>query len=257
MEKSKHSAGRTLVYLLCAAGCVALAAALYLQVPALGKAITSLAFAGVVGAGLVVSLYFVMQRLQYNVTGKKLGVNVAFVGLMAALVFVGFFLTIRLPISAKAQIGFGNVFCVLSGLLLGPVFGGLAAGIGGFLYDLLSGWADSSVLTFVTKFIMAFVCGAVAWGMNGQRMRDSHKHLPRLVAAAVIGSASYSVLYLLSGYVQLVVLGNAAGALATIMATKAAATVFNGVLADVVAVPLFLVLHQALKRSHLAFAHTA
>ena len=96
--------------------------------------------------------------MRINVTKKNHLLNLTFTGLLAAVVFVGFCISIRIPLpGAKAQIAFGNVFGILSGLLLGPVYGGAAAGIGGFVYDLVSGWADSAVITLITKFIMGFI----------------------------------------------------------------------------------------------------
>ena len=52
------------------------------------------------------------------------------VGVMAAFCFLSNYLSI--PIGDVSRIHFGNVFCVLSGLLLGPVAGGLCGGIGAF-----------------------------------------------------------------------------------------------------------------------------
>ena len=51
-------------------------------------------------------------------------VNLAVTGLMGALVFVAtFFLKIEIPVGGdRTMIGFANVFCVLSGLILGPYY---------------------------------------------------------------------------------------------------------------------------------------
>lgn len=251
--KKKNSALRTAVYCALAAACVALAAVLYRQGPELGK-FTSLAFAGAVGACLLVCLCFALKKVNYNVTGNRKTLNIAFAGLLAALVLVGFFLNIRLPGAMKMQISFGNVFCIFAGLMLGPVYGGLSAGIGGFLFDLTSGWADSSILTFVTKFIMAFVCGVIAWGVQGRLLRaQGRNNLPRVILAAVGGSLSYSALYLLSHLVEGILMGNAAQALQVLMAETLVVTVINAVLADAIAVPLFFAIREALKRNHLAF----
>ncbi len=77
----------------------------------------------------------------------------------------GTYLNVPIPVLGdKTMIGLGNVFCILSGLLLGPVYGGAAAGIGSFIFDLVGGWASSAPFTLVFKFLMAFVCGIIAWG---------------------------------------------------------------------------------------------
>lgn len=252
-QTKKIRPARTAIYCVLAAACVVLAAVLYTQGPALGK-LTSLAFAGAVGACLLACLYFVLQKIEWNVTGNRSTMNIAFTGMLAALVLVGFFLTIRLPGSMKAQVGFGNVFCIFAGLMMGPVYGGLAAGIGGGLYDLVSGWADTSILTFVTKFIMAFVCGAIAWGVQGKLLcTEGRRHLPRVIVAAIAGSLTYSVLYLLNGLIEGILMGNAPGALEMLMLERLIVTVVNAAIADAVAIPLFFVIRAALKRNHLAF----
>ena len=48
--------------------------------------------------------------------------KIVFTALMAALVFVGSALRVRLPIAVGSTTSFhlGNIFCALSGLLLGP-----------------------------------------------------------------------------------------------------------------------------------------
>ena len=57
--------------------------------------------------------------------------NLALTGLMGALVYVAtMFFKVEIPVGAdRTMIGFANVFCVLSGLILGPGYGGLAAGL--------------------------------------------------------------------------------------------------------------------------------
>lgn len=172
-------------------------------------------------------------------------------GLMAAMVFVAtYFLNIKIPVGGidKTMIGFANVFCILSGLLLGPVSGGLAAGIGSCLFDLLGGWASSAPVTLITKFAMAFLCGLIAWAGDG-----TAKKLPRVIVAAVTGSLSYCALYLLYSWAKLALMGSEWQAIQIQLAVKIPATLINAVVADVMGIPLFYALRNALKRSDLAF----
>lgn len=252
-NEQKGSTLRTVLYWTLAAVCAVLAV-VFFNLPSL-KGASAFGFAGIIGAVLLVCLYFVLKKTNYNVTGKSNNVNLAFTGMLAALVLVSFYLSVPLPIAGKAMFSFGNIFCIFAGLILGPIYGGLAAGLGGFLFDILKGWADTCVLTFVTKFVMAFICGLIAWGVHGKALNGSSqkKQLPRVIAAAVIGSLCYSILYLTHGVIEATLLGNTANALRTIMETKLVVTLVNGVLADVVAIPLFYAIHAALKRSHLAF----
>lgn len=181
-------------------------------------------------------------------------VNLAVTGLMAASVFVAtYFFNIKIPVGGtdKTMIGFANVFCILSGLLLGPVSGGLAAGIGSCLFDLLGGWASSAPVTLITKFAMAFLCGLIAWGGDG-----TAKKLPRVIVAAVTGSLSYCALYLLYSWAKLALIGSAWQVIQIQLAVKIPASLINAVVADVIGIPLFFVLRGALKRSGLAFRET-
>jgi uncharacterized membrane protein len=189
--------------------------------------------------------------MKINCGSKDTTVNLAVTGLMAALVFVAtYFLNVKIPVAGtdKTMIGFANVFCILSGLLLGPLYGGLAAGIGSCLFDLLGGWASSAPVTLVTKFAMAFLCGLIAWGGDG-----TAKRLARVVAGAVVGSLSYCAMYLFYSWAKMAVIGSAWGAIRIQLAAKIPATLINAVLADVIGIPLFYALRGALKRNGLAF----
>ena len=77
--------------------------------------------------------------------------------LMAALVFVATLL-VQIPIPATGgYVNFGDGFVILSGVLLGPVYGALAAGIGAMLTDLITGYAVYIPATFLIKACMAIV----------------------------------------------------------------------------------------------------
>ena len=175
-------------------------------------------------------------------------VNLALTGLMGALVYVAtMFFKVEIPVGAdRTMIGFANVFCVLSGLILGPAYGGLAAGLGSFLFDLTGGWFSSAGVTLITKGLMAVICGLIAWGGKPENPKFS-----RLAVAAVTGSLAYCVMYLGYSFFKLVVAGSAPEAAAIAMMTKAGATLLNAAVADVIAVPLFMTLRTALQRNHL------
>ena len=69
-----------------------------------------------------------------KLTTKK----IVMVALMAALTVAGSSLRIKVPASVVGTSAFhlGNIMCALSGILLGPGLGGLAAGLGSALYDM-------------------------------------------------------------------------------------------------------------------------
>lgn len=64
--------------------------------------------------------------------------KMVFMALFTALVYI-FSRFFQIPIVTplgQTRFHLGNVFCILSGLLMGPVFGGVAAGVGSALFDL-------------------------------------------------------------------------------------------------------------------------
>lgn len=122
-------------------------------------------------------------------TNRKIKL-MAVVGMLAALVFVFTYLGLDIPSPlGKTKIHFGNVMCLLSGLLFGGLPGGLAAGIGSALFDLMDpAWAPEFWVTFINKFTMGFVAGIIM-----QKVK-----LPgavRGIVAALAGALSYCFLY--------------------------------------------------------------
>ena len=61
----------------------------------------------------------------------------ALAGMMTALTCIAT-MVIHIPSPANGFVNLGDGFVILSGLLLGPLFGAAAAGIGSMLADLLS-----------------------------------------------------------------------------------------------------------------------
>ena len=119
--------------------------------------------------------------------------QIAFIGVMAAIVFVSNYIQIKIPVGVNdmTRIHVANAFCLLAGIVLGPVQGGLAAGIGSALYDVLDPvYITSAPFTFVFKFLMAWVAGAVA-GEDHLNIKNA-----RALMAAFLGQATYIVLYI-------------------------------------------------------------
>lgn len=69
---------------------------------------------------------------------------------------------IKIPtVGTGGYIHLGDTFVVLSGIFLGPLYGGLAAGIGSALADLLGGYFVYVPITFVVKAVIAIVVALV------------------------------------------------------------------------------------------------
>jgi len=179
---------------------------------------------------------------------KKFNVyDIVSVGFMAALVFAANFGRITIPLGVdNTALHIGNVFCLLAGLALGGVRGGLAAGIGSFLYDLTNPlYIAGSPFTFAFKFIMAFICGIIAYSSN----RNGDKTSANFIGAGT-GAVSYIILYLVKGFITNVYFNNTELATAlVIMGQKAIVSTINGALAVVVSVPLAAAIKKALRNT--------
>ncbi|MDO5602876.1 MAG: ECF transporter S component [Oscillospiraceae bacterium] len=136
-----------------------------------------------------------MKRREPVFTVRKL----ALIGLLAAMVFVFTFLHIDIPtVVGKTMIHFGNILCLLSGLLFGPLVGGLSAGFGSMLYDLMDpAYVAECWVTFLLKFAMGFLAGLIARGRSRQKNFDWHD-----AAGALSGAALYCCLYLLKNFIR-------------------------------------------------------
>ena len=84
--------------------------------------------------------------------------------LMAALVYVATSI-IQIPSPMSGYVNLGDCFVLLSGWLLGPWYGGAAAGIGSMLVDLLGGYAHYAPGT-LDAIAAALIFRALGRGKN-------------------------------------------------------------------------------------------
>jgi uncharacterized membrane protein len=180
---------------------------------------------------------------------KKITVKeLAFISILAALVYVtSAYLQIPIPTAiGSTRLHMGNVMCLLSGLLLGPLQGGLAAGIGSMFFDLTNPlYIASAPFTFAFKFIMAWLCGIIAH-------KCGKEVLWKTVLGAVIGAVTYVILYLGKSFIEdHFVLGLPLEAVILTVAQKGLVSTVNGIIAAVVSVPLYMTLRPLLKRANL------
>lgn len=185
----------------------------------------------------------------YNPTQRNHTQRLAVIGLLAALVFVSSLISFDIPLAGgdSTRIHLGNTFCLLAGLISGPVGGGLAAGIGSFLFDLMNPkYIASAPFTFLFKFAMGFLCGLIAYAHNRKGER-----LSRNIIAALTGSFSYVILYLGKGFIENMLYGQSMEANLAIIGTKALASITNAIIAVVIVIPLSIALRTALKRAHI------
>ena len=153
--------------------------------------------------------------------------NTVLVGALAAMVYV--VTLFRFPLLGS-KVHFANAVCLLAGLLLGPNLGGVAAGLGSALYDLTmyNEGIVNLLITFVSKFAMAWVCGKIAG------RPEEKQPVVRVVIACVCGALTYVALYMLKTGVY----GAIAGNIWAPMVSKFPASIINAG-AAIVAAPVF------------------
>ena len=168
--------------------------------------------------------------------------RIVFAGVMAAIICV--ITTFRIPLG-QSKVHFANSMCLLSGLLLGPVWGGTAAGLGSAIYDVLLGGYSffDALITFVSKFAMAWVCGLIMQSAGKRREK-----FDRTVLASIAGALTYVALYMLKTwlfklYVEPVPVDTIPG----IMVAKLIPSLINAAFAVVTAPIFFHAVRPALK----------
>ena len=185
------------------------------------------------------------MKKHQTISTKKL----VLVALLAAMTVVGSGLRITIPISIGGNTYFhlGNIFCALSGILLGPWLGGLAAGLGSAIYDMTNPlFIAECWLTFLMKGSYGLAAGLVthrgkrAWGHG------------KATLGAAAGAVTYAVMYLAKSFIKAAFIQGTGipGGWITVI-EKTPATVFNAAVAIIFAPMLATAIRTALKRNHL------
>ncbi len=126
--------------------------------------------------------------------------------LLAAMTCVAT-MVIKIPLTATGgYINLGDCIVLLSGILLGPLYGGLAAGIGSALADLFSGYVAFLPATFLIKGFMAVIVGLLV------------KNLSKNNAVKTAVAGALAECFMIAGYFffEAVVMGFGLGAAASI-----------------------------------------
>lgn len=177
--------------------------------------------------------------------------KIVLTSLMAALTIVGSAIRITMPIDIAGTTSFhlGNIMCALSGILLGPWLGGLAAGLGSFLYDMTNPlYVSEAWITFLTKGIYGLFPGLIMllW-------KNKWGYLKAGIAAAS-GALAYAAAYLAKTYWWSGIFKQGLTHEAAILTviSKIPATTFNAVIAIIFAPVLAVSIRKALEKNHLS-----
>ena len=160
----------------------------------------------------------------------KRSAGICFTGIFAAVCCVATFISVPLPFG---YFNLGDIFVLVSGWLLGPVFGTLAAAIGTALADLLLGYAMYMPATFIIKGAMALL----AFYTYHALFKKISRKAVRLPISAFI-----SELLMVGGYFvfEAFVLGYGVGAVASIFGNA-----LQGIAGIIGATALFLALNAS------------
>lgn len=174
-----------------------------------------------------------------NYTTKK----IAIVALMIGLVYVGSLISFYIPvgIGTPTRLHLGNGFCLLAGMILGPIWGGFAAGVGSVFLDLTNpAYIAGAPITFIFKFLMGAVCGAIAMDKSGHGI-NKRKNL----IGGILGQLTYIVLYIGKTFLSLNLLfGVPKEGAWGVLATKLGSSVINAVFAVIISMVLMYVINS-------------
>jgi len=178
-------------------------------------------------------------------------VKLCVVAVMAVLVMVASRLQIKIPAMLGVnRFHLGNTMCAMSGILLGPWWGGLAAGLGSALFDIVMDptFFTDAPITFVTKGLYGLVSGLVFFKVFKRKSNYVTE-----VVATLCGAVTYIILYLAKKYFldALLVAGMDAAGAWLIVIEKIPSSLFNGIVAVIFAPILSVAVSKALKRAHL------
>lgn len=166
--------------------------------------------------------------------------QLALTAVFAALCFVGTFVIV-LPLP-NGYFNVGDVFVLLAGWCLGPLYGSVAAGLGSALADIVSGFAIYVPATFLIKALDALVAYLVWAFLKKFFLSERLDFLPRLFSAIVGESIMLGGYFLFES-----LLYGVAGAIPAVVGN-----LFQGGICTAVAVLLLSVLYPV-KEIHALF----
>lgn len=90
---------------------------------------------------------------------KSMGTKkIVYGAFMASLITVAT-MVIHIPSAFNGYIHLGDGLVLISGILLGPMTGGISAGIGSMMADFLSGYSFYAPATLIIKALASFFSG--------------------------------------------------------------------------------------------------
>lgn len=111
--------------------------------------------------------------------------NLIITGLMTAMTCIATMI-VKVPSPTGGYIHLGDGLVLLSGILLGPIWGSLAAGLGSMLADILSSYAIYAPATFIIKALAA-LCGSLMFHFFTKRIHVLKLKPILVILAGIVG----------------------------------------------------------------------
>jgi len=145
-----------------------------------------------------------------NTLTTSVSKRICFTAVFVALICVCTFVAVPLPIG---YFNLGDIFVLIAAWLLPPFLGGLSAGLGAGIADLIMGYALYAPATFLIKFLVG-VCAFYLYRVFKKLLaKPSLDFLPRAIAAIL----SECVMILGYFFFESVCLGYGLGATASLV----------------------------------------
>lgn len=119
--------------------------------------------------------------------------KIVMTALLAAMTCIAT-MVIQVPSPTGGYIHLGDGLVLLSGIILGPIYGGAAAGIGSMFADLLSGYGHFAPATLIIKALAAIIGGFVYHRIAAKTLSTS---LISIVASGICGGIIVTTGYLI------------------------------------------------------------
>ena len=131
-----------------------------------------------------------MELEYFRPVGKNSAVNIALLAIMTALTTI-MTIVIQIPYpGTSGYFNFGDTMVMLGGLLLGPVGGFFAGGVGSALADVISGYTFYAPITLVVKGFEAMAVGYFSFKVK-EHVRLSTWDIVGVLVGAIIMLTGY------------------------------------------------------------------
>jgi len=174
---------------------------------------------------------------------------IAMIGVMGAVVFAVHYIP-RIPIGMGpfASVHVGNSSCLLAGFILGPIPGGIAAGIGTFFYSygVMGSTLPTAIFAMIFKGLMGYFCGLIAYGGGAETRNPMRNYLAAIAGQVIFMSLHLSRAYIVDRFLLAEITPEMV--LVRLTANSLASTI-NAVAAVLISVPLAFTLRKGLEKA--------